>query len=167
MSSPIPWPDFTALTTPMEKLVALSRFYGSDPSFAIAGGGNTSVKDGNRLHVKGSGTSLAEITPAGFVEMDREALDALLSSMGTNIAGLLALHVEDEEIVHRIKLRGATSGRPDDTDEQIIRNRLAVYKNDTSPVFGYYTTKGKSHKINGVGSISDIFERLTTAIDEL
>ena len=96
-----------------------------------------------------------------------EALDALLSSMGTNIAGLLALHVEDEEIVHRIKLRGATSGRPDDTDEQIIRNRLAVYKNDTSPVFGYYTTKGKSHKINGVGSIPDIFERLTSAIDEL
>ena len=80
MSSPIPWPDFSALKTPIEKLVALSRFYGADPSFAIAGGGNTSLKAGNRLQVKGSGTSLAEITPAGFVEMDREALDALLNS---------------------------------------------------------------------------------------
>lgn len=79
MSSPIPWPDFAALTTPMEKLVAVSRFYGADPSFAIAGGGNTSVKQGNRLFVKGSGTSLADITAEGFVEMDRDALDALLN----------------------------------------------------------------------------------------
>lgn len=96
-----------------------------------------------------------------------EALDALLNSMNSGIAGLLALHVEDEEIVHRIKLRGVTSGRPDDNDEQIIRNRISVYKNDTSPVFDYYADKGKSHKINGVGSIPDIFERLTQLIDQL
>ncbi|MCF6286613.1 MAG: class II aldolase/adducin family protein, partial [Candidatus Hydrogenedentes bacterium] len=80
MSSPLPWPDFTALTSPMDKLVALSRFYGTDPSFVIAGGGNTSVKNGNRLQVKGSGTSLADIAPEGFVEMDRDALDTILNS---------------------------------------------------------------------------------------
>ena len=80
MPSPTPWPDFTALATPMEKLVALSRYYGADPSFVIAGGGNTSVKEGNRLQVKGSGTALADIDAAGFVEMDRDALDALLNS---------------------------------------------------------------------------------------
>ncbi|HMX40226.1 MAG TPA: adenylate kinase, partial [Saprospiraceae bacterium] len=96
-----------------------------------------------------------------------EALDALLSSMGTQVAGLLALHVEDEEIVQRIKLRGATSGRPDDNDESIIRNRIAVYKTETSPVFDYYSHKGKSHQIDGVGSIPDIYERLSTVIEGL
>ena len=80
MSSPIPWPDFSTLTTPMDQLVALSQFYGTDPSFVIAGGGNTSVKEGRRLQVKGSGTSLGDIGPEGFVEMDRDALDALLNS---------------------------------------------------------------------------------------
>ncbi|MBL7647707.1 MAG: SDR family NAD(P)-dependent oxidoreductase [Candidatus Hydrogenedentes bacterium] len=80
MSSPLAWPDFSALTTPMDQLVALSRYYGTDPSFVIAGGGNTSVKIGNRLQVKGSGSSLADITEKGFVEMDRDALDALLKS---------------------------------------------------------------------------------------
>lgn len=94
-----------------------------------------------------------------------EALDALLSSMGTQVAGLLALHVEDEEIVQRIKLRGATSGRPDDNDEGIIRNRIAVYKNETSPVFDYYLQQGKSHQINGIGTIPDIFNRLTSVVE--
>ena len=41
----------------------------------LAGGGNTSCKIGDRLYVKGSGTSLATMTPDGFVEMDREQLE--------------------------------------------------------------------------------------------
>ena len=62
----------------------LSRFYGSDPSIVLAGGGNTSCKVGNRLFVKASGTSLATMTPEGFVVMDRDLLadlaDASLDS---------------------------------------------------------------------------------------
>ena len=53
----------------------LSRFYGSDPSIVLAGGGNTSCKVGNRLFVKASGTSLATMTPDGFVAMDRDRLE--------------------------------------------------------------------------------------------
>lgn len=62
----------------IEQLVALSRLYGSDPSFVLAGGGNTSAKIGDRLFVKGSGHALATISADGFVEMDRAALRALL-----------------------------------------------------------------------------------------
>jgi hypothetical protein len=61
-------------------LVKLSRFYGSDPEFVLAGGGNTSVKVGDRLFVKGSGHALATIPAEGFVEMDRKQLAALLNS---------------------------------------------------------------------------------------
>jgi rhamnose utilization protein RhaD (predicted bifunctional aldolase and dehydrogenase) len=55
-------------------LVEISRYYGADTNYVIAGGGNTSFKDGATLYIKGSGTSLAEATAEGFVRMDREAL---------------------------------------------------------------------------------------------
>jgi rhamnose utilization protein RhaD (predicted bifunctional aldolase and dehydrogenase)/NAD(P)-dependent dehydrogenase (short-subunit alcohol dehydrogenase family) len=80
MVSSIQWPGFAASETPLESLVKLSRFYGSDPEFVLAGGGNTSVKVGDRLFVKGSGHALATIPPEGFVELDRKQLEALLNS---------------------------------------------------------------------------------------
>lgn len=94
-----------------------------------------------------------------------EALDALLEEKGTSVTALVALQVDDEEIIQRIKLRGETSGRADDSDETVIRNRIAVYKNETSPVYDFYAAKGKSHSIDGIGSIDEIFERLSAAID--
>ena len=96
-----------------------------------------------------------------------EALDSLLAEMSTGIAGLIALEVDDEEIVGRILNRGKSSGRPDDNDEAIIRKRITVYKQETTPVFDYYAEHGKSHSIPGVGSIHDIFERLCMTIDQL
>lgn len=85
MASRRQWPVFTKSDTPLEALVKLSRFYGADPEFVLAGGGNTSVKVGNRLFVKGSGHALATISPEGFVEMDRLQLESLLhSSLSSN-----------------------------------------------------------------------------------
>ena len=80
MVTRIPWPDFSELDTPMDQLIKLSHFYGSDVDFVIAGGGNTSFKTEDRLFVKGSGTYLATIEAGGFVEMDRGQLGALLSA---------------------------------------------------------------------------------------
>jgi adenylate kinase len=96
-----------------------------------------------------------------------KALDDLLAEKGTAVSALIALQVDDEEIVERIKLRGTTSGRPDDSDETIIRNRIAVYKSETALVFDYYAAQGKSHIINGIGGIQEIFARLTAVIDQL
>jgi len=64
----------------MDGLIELSRFYGVDSSFVLAGGGNTSLKVGDRLFVKASGHALATITEDGFVELDRKALTVLLES---------------------------------------------------------------------------------------
>jgi len=64
----------------LDALVAMSRKYGSDPEFCIAGGGNTSVKIDDRLHVKASGSALGEITLAGFVELDRKALAGIVDT---------------------------------------------------------------------------------------
>ena len=64
--------------TVLETLTAFSNFYGKNGELVLAGGGNTSAKDGNVLYIKGSGTSLATITPEGFVAMDRTKLAAMM-----------------------------------------------------------------------------------------
>ena len=58
-------------------LAAMSNRYGSDPSFVLAGGGNTSYKEDGVLYVKGSGTALATIKAAEFVRMDRDKLELI------------------------------------------------------------------------------------------
>lgn len=96
-----------------------------------------------------------------------KALDEFLAEKGQEITGLVALAVHEEEIVKRILLRGKTSGRPDDNDESIIRNRIDVYKSETTPVSDYYHRIGKSHTVQGIGSLDEIFQRLTGVIDSL
>lgn len=96
-----------------------------------------------------------------------EALDALLQSMGTEVSGLIALEVDDAEIVERILKRGQTSGRADDNDEATVRKRILVYKSETAPVFDYYASKGKSMNVNGLGTIEEIAARLSEAVDAL
>lgn len=96
-----------------------------------------------------------------------ESLDAFVAELGTKIDLLLALDVEDDEIVKRLLQRGLTSGRADDNDEEIIRNRIEVYNSETSQVFGHYQEKGISRKVNGQGSIDQIFDRLSSEIEGL
>ncbi|MBQ6788952.1 MAG: SDR family oxidoreductase [Clostridia bacterium] len=60
--------------TNLETLVSFSRRYGADENFVLAGGGNTSYKDDVNLYIKGSGTSLAQMTEDKFVKMNRAAL---------------------------------------------------------------------------------------------
>ena len=96
-----------------------------------------------------------------------EALDELLAEAGESISGLIELSVDEDEIVKRVLLRGKSSGRADDNDESIIRKRITVYRSETTPVADYYAQFGKSHKIQGVGSIDDIFNNLCHTIDSL
>ena len=94
-----------------------------------------------------------------------EALDDLLMERDLEVHLLIALSVPDEEIVSRILLRGETSGRPDDNDPGVIRNRIAVYEQETSQVFDYFDVKGISQTVDGLGTIDEIFKRLCHVID--
>lgn len=96
-----------------------------------------------------------------------EALDALMQEMETSISKLILLSVDDNEIVTRLLERGKTSGRSDDQDESTIRNRIKIFKNETSPVFDYYAEQEKAVQVEGIGSIADIFSRLCAEIDVL
>ena len=57
-----------------QQLIDISRNYGSDPAFEIAGGGNTSFKDVDRIWIKASGIPLAGIGESGFVCLSRQEL---------------------------------------------------------------------------------------------
>lgn len=94
-----------------------------------------------------------------------EALDALLTERNDSITKLIMLDVTEDEIVTRILERGKNSGRADDNDPAIIRNRFEVYLKETSPVYDFYAQSGKSVKVHGIGSIEEIFEKLCAEID--
>ncbi len=96
-----------------------------------------------------------------------EALDQLLDEMGQQIDALIMLDVPEDEIVKRIVLRGKDSNRPDDSDPEIVRKRFQVYQAKTAPIYDYYNDKGIAFKINGIGSIDDIFQNLCDTIDSL
>jgi adenylate kinase len=94
-----------------------------------------------------------------------EALDKLLSFKKTSITKVLALEVSEEELIKRLLKRGETSGRSDDTNEEVIRKRFAVYKKDTAAVGGHYKELGKFESIKGEGSVDEIFQALSKAIE--
>jgi adenylate kinase len=94
-----------------------------------------------------------------------EALDAMMAANNMKISGMVALEVNDEELTKRILLRGATSGRPDDQNEELIRKRVTEYNEKTTPVAGYYAAQGKFKSIGGIGEIEDIFGQICQAIE--
>ena len=95
-----------------------------------------------------------------------EALDRLLEFNKTSIGALVALQVPEEELIARMINRARTSGRSDDADENVQRNRLEVYKRDTLPVANHYRKTDRVVELNGVGTVDDIFAQLCSVIDQ-
>jgi adenylate kinase len=96
-----------------------------------------------------------------------QALDELLIEKGTSITAMLALEVSDEELTKRLLLRGQQSGRADDANEEVIKNRIQEYNTKTAPLKQYYNHKGKAHGVPGVGEIDTIFILLTRIINKI
>lgn len=96
-----------------------------------------------------------------------EALDEFLAERGESISGLIELKVDEDEIVKRLLLRGRTSGRADDNDEEVIRRRIEVYRQETTPVAEHYTKSAKAFSVKGIGTVETIFDNLCATIDKL
>jgi adenylate kinase len=95
-----------------------------------------------------------------------EALDKLLAQRNEAINVVLALEVTEEELVKRLLNRGLTSGRSDDTNESVIRARIAEYHKKTSAVADHYREFDKVVGIKGEGTVDDIFNALCAEIDK-
>ncbi len=117
--------------------------------------------------INGTSTAASGFIFDGFPRTvpQAEALDRLLEGKGQRISGMIALDVPEEELKKRLLARGKTSGRVDDQNEEKINNRIQVYAKETLPVAEYYEQQGKFNKVKGIGSINEIFESISTVID--
>ena len=96
-----------------------------------------------------------------------EAFDKILEKLGDDVDIMIYMDVPEEELVKRILLRGKESGRADDASEDVIRNRIAVYNQQTAVVADYYRTQGKYVAVPSLGTIDEVFERIAAEIEKL
>ncbi len=84
-----------------------------------------------------------------------EGLDELLASLGSEISHVILLDIDNDEIVKRMLARGR-----EDDNEETIRNRLAVFDNQTAPLIHYYQSQDKLATVLGSGTVEEIFARI-------
>lgn len=97
-----------------------------------------------------------------------EALESIVKEvLNDEIDVCLSLVVEDGILVERLLKRGETSGRTDDSNEEIIRTRIKEYYTKTAEVAELYKQQGKYVEINGVGEIDEISQKLYAEVEKV
>ena len=91
-------------------------------------------------------------------------LDDMLKKYDLNIDLVIAIDVDEDELMKRLLGRAIILGRADD-NEATIKNRIEVYKSQTLPLFEHYKKQGKLFPVNGIGTVDEIFARITKVID--
>jgi len=94
------------------------------------------------------------------------ALDALLADLGAKVTAAVALEVDDEELVRRMLQRSVQEGRSDD-NEATIRTRMGVYHEQTKPLLDYYGGQAKLRRVDGVGAVDEVTNRIRSALPAL
>ncbi len=97
--------------------------------------------------------------------LQAQELDNKLETIGCPITLMLGLEVDYNELITRLQKRSKYSGRIDDQDIDIVKNRISVYSKSTRPVMEYYKSLGKYFGVNGMGTIDEIFERICKVLD--
>jgi len=90
-------------------------------------------------------------------------LDAFLDARGEPLTAVIELVVPREESIQRLSLRAAEQGRSDDNAESIAK-RLAIYESETAPILDVYRERGIVDQVDGVGSLDEVYERITAAL---
>lgn len=92
-------------------------------------------------------------------------LTGLLAKLNTELTGMINLEVAEEELMDRMLKRAAIEGRSDDNPET-IKNRFKQYEAKTKPVADFYGEMDRCYPVNGLGSVDDIFDRISNVIDK-
>lgn len=92
-----------------------------------------------------------------------EALDAILADAGQKLDAVIELTVDEEEVIGRLLKRSETENRADD-NEETIRKRQEVYKEETAPLLEIYCQRDAVVKVNGMGDIDEVTERVLAAL---
>lgn len=94
-----------------------------------------------------------------------QALDQFLTNRGATVSRLVELVVADEEIITRITERGKAQNRKDDQDPVVVQHRIDIYKSQTAPVAEHYAQQEKTTRIDGTGTIEEIFGRICSVLN--
>lgn len=96
-----------------------------------------------------------------------QELDAMMKEKGIALDGVIALQVDADALIERIKTRAAENGgtRADD-NEEVLRNRLAVYSELTEPLIAYYENQGNLMRINGMAPIEEVTAAIARALEK-
>lgn len=100
--------------------------------------------------------------PRNLAQVD--ALDAILADAGRELDVVVEITADAEVVVERLLKRAQIEGRVDDT-EDVIRHRLDVYADQTAPLSGVYAERGLLVRVDGLGEIDEVTDRLLAAIE--
>ena len=92
-----------------------------------------------------------------------EAVDRLLAPLGRKVDRVLLIDVSEDELIDRMVKRAAIEGRADDTPAT-IRRRQEVYREQTAPLIAFYDRRGLVTRVNGLGTVEEIAERMAQAV---
>lgn len=92
-----------------------------------------------------------------------EALDQMLEQAGQRLDGVLELTVDTDEVVGRLLARAVEQGRADDTEE-VIRERMRIYTEQTAPLAAIYEERGLLRRIDGMGAVDEVTQRIESAL---
>lgn len=91
------------------------------------------------------------------------ALDEFLAGQGTSMDAVVELVADPDVVVERLRKRALEQGRSDD-DEAVVRYRLTVYREQTAPLIDVYADRGLLSKVDGIGEIDEVTERIRSAL---
>ena len=93
-----------------------------------------------------------------------QELDSILKETNSKLDAVVQLTADTDEVVRRLAKRAIEQGRSDDTEE-VLRNRLSVYEEQTAPLISVYESRGLLVKVDGLGEIASVTQRITEALD--
>jgi adenylate kinase len=93
-----------------------------------------------------------------------QELDSILKETDSKLDAVVQLTADTDEVVRRLAKRAIEQGRSDDT-EDVLRNRLSVYEEQTAPLISVYESRGLLVKVDGLGEIAEVTQRITQALD--
>jgi len=93
-----------------------------------------------------------------------EALDAMLVDKGMRLNAVVEIKADTGELIRRVVNRAKESGRQDD-NEEVVRNRLDVYRQQTAPLVQYYRGKGLLKSVDGMAPVDDVTAAIKAAVE--
>ena len=93
-------------------------------------------------------------------------LDTMLDDYGVELASVVSLTVDRDELVSRLLQRAQVEGRADDTEE-VIRRRQEVYSEQTEPLIGVYRDRNLLIEVDGTGEVDEVSERILKALEDV